>query len=189
MKKVDLTNVQESGEFKRLPAGAYNCIIRKVEDFPDKEYLCVTYDIAEGEYAGYYDDMRKNHPDWGNIGLLYKSYKPKALPMFKRFCSAVSKSNGKYVFDGGSINSDEQTLAGKRIGLVLGEEQYYTNSGDLKTRLYVNRECAVADLEDQKLPKVKVPAGATTATATTGLKNESDNWQIPEDSDEEVPWT
>lgn len=187
MKKIDLTNVQEAGEFKRIPAGAYNCVICKAEDFPDKEYLCITYDIAEGEFSGYYSEMRTNHPDWGNVGVLYKSYKPKALPMFKRFCSAVSKSNVNFIFDGGSINSDEQTLKGKRIGLVLGEEQYYSNSGDLKTRLYVNRECAIADLESQKIPNIKSTSGATIQT-TPGAQNASDKWQIPENADEEVPW-
>ena len=53
-----------------------------------------------------------------------KSYKPKALPMFKRFCSAVSKSNGNYVFDAGVVNSDEKTLVGKLIGLIFQEEEY-----------------------------------------------------------------
>jgi len=187
MRKLDLTNVQEAGEFKRLPAGAYNCVITAAEDVPNSEYLRIAYDIAEGEFAGYYGEMRSNHPDWKNIGMLYKSYKPAALPMFKRFCSAVSKSNGNYVFDGGAINADEKTLTGKRIGLVLGEEQYYSNSGDLKTRLYVNRECAVADLEAQKVPKLKQTAGAI-ATPAANAPGPANNWNMAEDTDEEVPW-
>ena len=31
-----MTNVQEAGEFDRLPAGAYICVIRDVEDFQQK---------------------------------------------------------------------------------------------------------------------------------------------------------
>ena len=38
MKKIDLTNVQEAGEFNRPGAGAYICTIVKVEDVSDKEY-------------------------------------------------------------------------------------------------------------------------------------------------------
>lgn len=157
MKKIDMSNVKEAGtgSSNRLPAGAYICRIINAEDFPDKEYLVITYDIAQGEYKGYYGQLRDEHPDWASVGKYYKSYKTKALPMFKRFCSAVSKSNGNYVFDGGSANSDESTLAGKLIGIILQEEEYYSNSGDKKTRLVVAREFQTDRLADQKVPPVK----------------------------------
>lgn len=155
MKKLDMTNVQEAGEFKRVPAGAYVCVINNVEDFPDKEYLKVTYDIAAGEFAGYYADTRANHPDWTWTGAYVKSYKPKALPMFKRFCSAISKSNGGFVFDGGAVNADEKTLIGKKLGLVFQEEEYYGNDGNKRTRLIVNKEFAIDKLADQKVPPCK----------------------------------
>ena len=53
MRHIDMTNIQEAGDFTTLLAGAYICIIRNVEDVEDREYLKVTYDIAEGEYKGY----------------------------------------------------------------------------------------------------------------------------------------
>lgn len=155
MKKLDMTNVQEAGEFTTLPAGAYICIIRNVEDIEDKEYLKVTYDIADGEFKGYYDDIRSNHPDWEWSGAYVKSYKTKALPMFKRFCSAISKSNGNFIFDGGAVNSDEKSLIGKKLGIVLREEEYYSNSGDKKTRLIVHREFPIDQLSAQKVPDIK----------------------------------
>ena len=95
MKSIDLTNVQEAGEFTRPAAGPYICGIVKVEDVADKEYLKVTYDIIEGEFKGYYKEMRANNPDWAWAGAYVKSYKDSAKPMFKRFCTAVSRSNGK----------------------------------------------------------------------------------------------
>ena len=64
MKHIDMTNVQEAGEFDRLPAGSYVCVIRDVEDFPQKEYLKVTYDIAAGKYAGYYDKTKDKDADF-----------------------------------------------------------------------------------------------------------------------------
>ena len=155
MKQIDMTNVQEAGEFTTLPAGAYVCVITAVEDVAAKEYLKVSYDIAHGDFKGYYKGMRENHPDWAWIGAYVKSYKPAALPMFKRFCSAVSKSNGNFVFDGGAVNADEKTLIGKQLGIVLREEEYYSNSGDLKTRLIVHTECPVDKLASQKVPDVK----------------------------------
>jgi hypothetical protein len=169
MKRVDMTNVQEAGDFTRLPAGAYICKITNVEDIPDKEYLKVSYDIAEGTYAGYYTKTREDHPDWAWVGAYVKSYKTKALPMFKRFCSAVSKSNGAFVFDGSTVNADERTLIGKRIGIVLQEEEYYSDSGEKRTRLIVNKEFPVDKLAEQKVPAPKLlpedPNGAEAFVA------------------------
>ena len=192
MKKVDMTNVKEAGDFSRPAAGAYICAITKVEDFPEKEYLRVQYDIIDGEYRGYYSDLRKQYPDSPWLGAYVKSYKPKALPMFKRFCSAVSKSNGGFVFDGNAVNADEKTLVRKKIGLVLGEEEYYGNDGELKTRLYVAREFPTIDLPAQKVPALKKikedsPAAPTTAAAPAdpaldGFLN------IPDGMDEELPF-
>lgn len=169
MKKLDITNVQEAGDFIKLSAGAYICKITKVEDFPAKEYLKVTYDIAQGEFAGHFDSIRKDHADWAWVGAYVKSYKPTALPMFKRFCSAVSKSNAGYVFDG-NINADEKTLVGKLIGITLGEEEYYGNDGEKKTRLYVSREFPIDQIGKQKVPALKTlkdePANDFTGVPT-----------------------
>lgn len=63
--------------------------------------------------------------------------------MFKRFCSAVTNSNKGFIFDGGKQNSNEQTLVGKYIGLVIGEEQYTGNDGTVKVRPYVFSETSV----------------------------------------------
>lgn len=184
MKKLDMTNVQEAGESKRLPAGAYICKITNVQDVPNKEYLKVTYDIAEGEYAGYYTTLRSDHPDLEWSGAYVKSYKTAALPMFKRFCSAISKSNSGFVFDGGSINSDESTLKGKVLGLVFREEEYYSNSGDIRTRLIVHSEFPVDKLELQKVPDVKKLKAETTTAAPAS----NDFMKVPDVDVNEVPW-
>jgi hypothetical protein len=170
MKRIDMTNVKEAGDFSRPEPGAYICIITKVEDVPAKEYLKVFYDIAQGEFKGYYSDMRENHPDWIWAGAYTKSYKPTAQPMFKRFCSAVSKSNGAYVFDAGAVNADENTLIGKLIGLVFQEEEYYGNDGSKKTRLIVSREFPVDQIDKQKTPKKK-ELPEDTASVTDGFVN------------------
>ena len=155
MRAIDTTNVKEAGDFSRPAPGAYICTIISVEDVADKEYLKVTYDIAEGEFAGYYSDMRTNHPEWTWAGAYCRSYKQAALGMFKRFCSAVSKSNGNFVFDGNTVNADEKTLAGKKVGIVFQEEEYYGNDGEKKTRLVVNKEFPVSEIGNQKAPKKK----------------------------------
>ena len=94
MRKIDMTDIKEAGNFIRPTAGAYICKITDVEDIKDKQYLKVSYDFAEGDFKGYYEDLRASHPDWSWAGAYVKSYKQSALSLFKRFCSAVSKSNG-----------------------------------------------------------------------------------------------
>lgn len=152
MRKVNLNEVSEAKEGSRPQAGGYICKITKVEDLEDKEYLRIEYDIAKGDYEGYYQGIADKFGYWGASYI--RSYKEKALPFFKRFCSAVSKSNNGYVFDG-NTNADEQTLVGKLIGLVLGEEEYVGNNGELKTRLYVYNEMAIDNIVNEKF---KVPA-------------------------------
>lgn len=151
MKKVDMTNVKETSDRTRLPAGGYVCKYTKVEDVPSKEYLYMEFDIARGDFAGYYHSLFESMGFWG--GRCYRSYKEKALPMFKRMCSAVSKSNNGFVFDG-DTNTDESSLVGKLVGLVLCEEEYIGNDGSNRTRLYVDRECSVEDIINGKF-KVK----------------------------------
>ena len=184
MKKVDLTNVQESGDSQRPTPGGYVCKITKVEDIPlDKktgkgDYLRIHYDIVEGDFAGYYDGLRERFPEGKTIGSYIRSYKEKALGMFKRFCSAVSKSNGNYVFDA-KTNSDEQSLVGKKVGLILAEEEYYSNSGEKKTRLYVASECPVDKIENGDF---KVPLLKKLKEDDTGFMN------VPEGTNAEVPF-
>lgn len=186
MKQVNLENVQEAGSFERLPAGGYVCKYTKVEDMPDKEYLYMEYDIVHGEYKYYYKQLEQSLQFWG--GRVYRSYKEKALPMFKRMCSAVAKSNPGFIFDGGKQNSDERTLVGKYVGLILGEEEYIGNDGSTKTRLYVYAEC---DINDIKAGKFKVPElkklkessnNNTQSSVSDGFMN------IPDGTDEEIPF-
>ena len=155
MKRINMDDIKEAGAFRRPEAGAYICIITDVEDIENKQYLKVSYDINEGEFKGYYTETRKEHPDWLWSGAYVKSYKQAALPMFKRFCSAVSRSNGNFVFDANKENAEEKTLIGKRIGLVFQEEEYYGNDGSIRTRLIVAREFPIDKLDSQKVPEPK----------------------------------
>lgn len=189
MKRVDMTNVKEAGEFTKLPAGPYICVLRNVEDIEEKEYLKITYDIAEGEYAGHFDDIRKDHPDWTWCGAYSRSYKTTALPMFKRFCSAISKSNGSFVFDGNTVNADEKTLIGKKVGITFQEEEYYGNDGNLKTCLIVYKEFPVSELDKQKTPGLKKLEGDAAKQAGTIAKPDANTFvNVPDNVADQLPW-
>lgn len=168
MKVINLTNIQEAGTNNRLQAGGYVCKYTNVSDSADKEYLYMEFDIAEGEHKDYYKNLEASAGFWG--GRCYRSYKENALPMFKRMCSAVSKSNPGYIFDGGEQNADEKTLVGKLVGIVLGEEEYVKNNGETGTRLYVSYEC---DADKIRKGDFRVPAKKcldnSVAAPTTGF--------------------
>ena len=137
MKNINWNNVQEATD-ARLTAGGYVCGILRAEDVPDKEYLRIEFDIAEGPYKNYFRDLRDrlNLPQWPAGGVLIRSYKEKAQPYFKAFLTSVQNSNPGYTF-----NNDEATLSRKLVGMVLGEEEYEYN-GQIKTRLRVSAPTA-----------------------------------------------
>ena len=130
MRPVDNWNeveAQGNEEYKRLVAGGYVCKITKVEDKPEKSYLYIEFDIADGEFAGYGASCLERN---GFTPLrMYKSYKDKAAGMFKGFIQNVEQSNPNYKWDW-----KEQGLVGKMIGIVLGEEEYRKQDGNIGTR-------------------------------------------------------
>ena len=152
MKKIEnFEQVKASGEFDSLKPGGYIGVLYKAEDESEKEYLKVSFDIAEGEFAGYYKNLYSQFNFWG--GVFIRSYKEKALSMFKGFIKAVEESNVGYVW-----NWDESTLKGKKVGLIIQEEEYVptggTHAGELRTRLIVQK---VVNVETIKSGKYKVP--------------------------------
>lgn len=154
MKKISgYDKIQESGSFKKLPVGGYVVKILDATDVPEKEYLRISFDVAEGEYKGFFAEEYKNDTrdgkKWPNAGTFIRSYKSKALPMLKGFTTAVEKSNKGYSWD-----FDEKTLKNKVVGLVLGEEEFVNSSGKVRTRTYVS---AVRSVDTIKKGEFTVP--------------------------------
>lgn len=137
MKKISgYENVQATGDTQRPGAGGYVVVITSVEDNPDREYLCVEFDIAEGPFAGYCSETFGRFGNWPALGKTYRSYKEKALGMFKSFTKAIEDSpeNAGYAWDW-----NEQELVGKQFGAVLGIEEYEGNDGSVREGLKLAR--------------------------------------------------
>lgn len=181
MRQINLENVTEAGTADQLVAGGYICKYTNVEDLPDKQYLNMEFDIAEGDFKDYFKNLNDRAGFWG--GHTIRSYKESALPFFKRMCSAVSKSNPGYIFDGGAQNADEKTLVGKFVGLILGEEEYEKNNGEIGTRIVVHAEVPVETIRkgDFKVPAKKCLQ--QPASVDTGFVN------VPDSTVEELPFT
>lgn len=161
MKKQNWDNVQEAAEYERPTPGAYIARIVNVEDHEDKEYLKIEYDFAEGKFKGYYAELYKSKAFWG--GNFIRSYKEKALPFFKAFKTCLEASNRGYFFDEERLDE----MINKKLGIVLGEEEYRKNDGGIGQRLYVAQVRTIKAIEtgDFKVPDLKklTPSAETAA--------------------------
>lgn len=146
-----------SGEYAKPEAGGYIVKILDVNDVPidpatgKGDYLKIDYDIAEGEFSGYYKEQNNR---WGGdwYANFIRSYKEKVLGMFKHFINCVEQSNNGFAWDW-----NEKELIGKKIGVVLQEEEYRKNDGTIGSRLRVNSVKTVRQIEsgDFKIPPTK----------------------------------
>lgn len=154
---------KQDGEFPSPAPGGYVAVIVNVEDNEEKQYLRIEWDYADGAYKG------ENAATFARAGFwpttLFRSYKDSALGFFKGFKTAVELSNPGYTFD----CRRPQALAGKAVGLVLGEEEYVKGTGEIAARLYVAQTRTVKAIRerDYKVPPLKKlnPAAGTDKPA------------------------
>lgn len=161
----DFENVKAStGEWESPKAGGYICVITAVEDVPlnqntgKGDYLKIEYDIDEGDFEGYYKDLFHSKGFWQAKTI--KSYKEKALGMFRHFIDCIEKDNKGYTW-----NWEEKTLIDKKFGAVLAEEEYQKNDGSIGTRMVVSQIKTIEQIKkgDYKVPQLKKLKDGSTA--------------------------
>lgn len=154
MKRIEnWDNIKENGGFEKLSPGGYIVKILNVQDVPEKEYLKISFDIDDGEKKGFftkaYKEDKREDKKWPNAGSFIRSYKSSAESMFKGFINAVENSNGGYKYD-----FDESTLKNKKVGIVVAEEEYQNQKGQVRVRTYVS---AVRSVDTIKKGEFTVP--------------------------------
>lgn len=169
-------------EVARPVPGGYIAKITRVEDITDKEYLLIEWDFYEGEFKGANKETCDSLGFWPIV--MRRSYKQTALRFFKGFKTCVEMSNKNYTFQ-----NDPKTLEGKFVGVVLGEEEYMSNKGTVKTRLYVAevRTGKAIREGDFKVPELKHLAVNST-TVANAITNTSNNFSVIEEDDDELPF-
>lgn len=160
MKNVNLSTVSDGN--RKLEPGGYVLVIRNVEDHPldpatgKGDYLSIEYDIDGGDFAGYYEGMFNSLGFWG--GRFIRSYKPKALGMFKGFIKELKEDNTAFASRWkDDAENDEKVMIGCKFGAILGEEEYRGNDGTIKKRLYVSKIVPINDIVygGYAVPKLK----------------------------------
>lgn len=143
MKHINWNEVEayKTGEFKKPPAGGYICQITAAEDDPKNERLLFEFDIADGEFKGYYRNLYNNKKFWA--AKYVKSYKTKAQGYFKQMLDCFEKSNRNF-----SFHDDEREFRDKYIGLVLGYEEYVGNDNKVKQGIIVTDFKTVKEIQN-----------------------------------------
>lgn len=143
------------GEYRRLESGGYICVIKNVIDVPEKEYLKILIDIAEGDFKNYFNDLyEKYNNKWSNSGTTIRSYSEKSINYFKGMMSSIEQSNAGFVY---TENTDIMQLIGKKVGVVFGEEEYLDNQGIKKIAIKPRSIISTKRIEenDYTLPAIK----------------------------------
>lgn len=209
-KPMDWDTTKAAAERITLPADAYICRIKQaaVRTFDKRDgsgkysRLDVAFDIADGEYADFYEADFDAQPDDGKRkwkGVLRVSLpdesNPKAkwtVALFKAFTEAVEKSNLGYKW-----NFDEATLKGKTVGILFRNEQWvWQGKSGWKAQPF--RALSVADVNDKKftLPKEKanpdadktidIEPDASAADVKSSLTG--DDFKVIDDTTEDLPF-
>ena len=129
-------------DFKALPIGAYECIIKDARinknEESGKETFKVSIDIATGEYKDYFLKRYENNTNpmkkWDNNAVRYLAFQGDNVAYFKGFITCVENSNVGYKWDW-----DETKLRGKKICGVFQYEEYEKQDGAKAVKVRLNK--------------------------------------------------
>ena len=182
--------------FPQLPKDAYVCrlIGAKLVKSNDgnSEFLEIGFDIAEGEYAGFYqkqyDNMDAATKKWPNDGI-FRLFVPDSnspdytVQNWNDFFANLEDSNNGYVFGGNLRELKDKLIGGK---MHIEQSEYNGNVYDHTRFRY---SCVSEDVRKGtagRLPKDKLISGSGNSTSRPAP---GDGFmQIPEDSEEELPF-
>lgn len=173
-----------TGESQQLPAGLYVCTIIGAieEEKKGKTVLAIAFDIAEGEYKGFYQqryDADKNqNKKWPAI--YRQATEGKSMPFFKGVITSIEESNPGFKFD-----FNEQKLKGKKFGAVMGREQFLTNDGQKKfaTKIFWIR--SLEGLKNATIPEDRLLPDNTAGYPDVELPPSA---PMPTDADAPFNW-
>lgn len=171
-----------TGEFEDVEAGGYVCKIVNaiLVNTPEKQNIRLELDIDEGAHKDYFSRLEARAGFWGLTG--YASFKEGQLGRFTKVCTAFGTSNPGFSFDpfrGGGADVD--TLIGKKIGVVIGKEEYKNNKGEIREKNVVSNITEISKIREKKftVPKLKKLAEESAM---------NDFMKLVEGTDEEVPF-
>ena len=151
----DFDKIEPKGmeDFKTLPIGAYECIIKDARIHTNKENgketLKVSVDIASGEYKDYfqkrYDNNNNSDKKWDNNSVKYLSFQGENVSYFKGFITCVINSNVGYAW-----NWDETSLKNKKICGIFQYEEYQKLDGTKAVKVRLSKFRSLDKLKESQ---------------------------------------
>ena len=187
MKKYDNVKIERAYDgFEPVPVGAYigEIINAKEED----GRLVIAFDIAEGEYKGYYNNAYKSDTRedkrWKGV---FNVWLPKEDGSQQDEWTRRRLGNTLYAIEdsnkGYHWSWDEKTLKGKKIGLNFRMEQYIGNDGQVHETTKCGAFVSVDDVRNGKVKEMKPKL--VKDTPATAVSNE---YSANELADENLPF-
>lgn len=184
---------KEQVEWEQLPKGAYVIKLLNVKEEANKNssgtHLAIAFDIAEGEYQGFYkkafeNDTREDKK-WNNDAVIYincpeDNSQQWVIDNFNKFITAVEDSNEGYHW-----SWDEKTLKNKLVGA-----KFFIEQSEYEGKIYDHTKAkwfiAVKKIRDGKYGKLPNDKLITNSKANDGP---SDFMNIPDNiTAEEIPF-
>ena len=196
MSDYEQTSGFGQSEFRRLPKGGYICRIIKAEETQSstgKPMLHIAFDITEGEYTDYFNDVfkarRNNNNDplktvkWpfeGQKWIMLQDYNDpnKTSRQFKGFCTAVEESGTEIWNLNGELVLDK--LNGAEVGIIFQDvESEYNGKTSWRAEPWGFRSIASIATGNYFVPDDKeLPATSGTGFVPT---SSADSFNAAED--------
>ena len=151
IKDFDKVEAKGMDDFKGLPIGAYECVIKDAiinhNEITGKNTLKISVDIASGEYKDFFKKSYENDTridkKWNNNAVRYLAYEGENVSYFKGFLTVIENSNIGYKWDW-----DETKLKGKKVCGVFQYEEYEKQDGTKGIKVRLNKFRSLDKLKD-----------------------------------------
>lgn len=166
-------------DFKNLPIGAYECIIKDARinhnEENGKDTLKISIDIASGEYKDYflksYENDTRIDKKWNNNAAKYLAFEGDNVSYFKGFITCVENSNPGYTWDW-----NENKLKDKKICGVFLYEEYQKQDGTHGIKVRLNKFRSLDKMKDINISdNIKMLDGSYISYDDYIKKNETTN--------------
>ena len=176
---------KEQVEWEQLPKGAYVIKLMNVKEEANKNssgtHLAIAFDIAEGEYQGFYkkafeNDTREDKK-WNNDAVIYincpeDNSQQWVIDNFNKFITAVEDSNEGYHW-----SWDEKTLKNKLVGakFCIEQSEYEGKIYDHTKAKWFIAAKKIRDGKYGKLPNDRLITNSKTNDGPSDFVNIPDN--------------
>lgn len=192
-KPNNFDDVNAGGEYTPIALGGHHAVIIGVKEQKSstgKDMIVVALDFAKndvqpGYFKSQFDNDTRAEKKWPYQAVQYivtEDSDGKCSRSFKSFITAFEKSNNTTTNWGDKFCAQ---FKNKKIGVVYGEVEEEYN-GELKTRRRIRWFCEDAKAMEATVPNKKY--ATNPSPAANAKPNDGEFMNLPEGSDEEIPF-